>query len=497
MSAPFEIIERQTLTAPLGLRFRDAATGAAVTSGLRVHLYPTANPARRAQAFANGSGVYVAHRAAGLRASEAGAGDQAFWDAPPRSAAFTVEVVDDERRYLPFSFQTTLPARGLQTWTWPLAEASARQTPEPAASFADDFGDDARAAAWKLGTLNGPAEVFDENVSAVERQGRLEITPLASAAGEHYNGYLSVSGWNLTDARASVGLAQAAAGAARTFFTLAADQNNWLRLLVENDRLNFQTKTGGAVVSPGSPYDPAAHRFLRLRHERATDQIHFETSADGAAWTTRRTVARPFAVTALTVELGAGTASEVTTPGQAAFDDFRLESNPAPALPLFSAPTRAAGGGLAALRATLWDAAADAPAAWALLEARVAGGPTVRGLADREGRVALVFPYPEPAGFAEQSPPPAGPFGRQEWAVQLFASYAPEPTAPSLARLPGALRQPRATLWADAARTVPLTRATLRAGQELVVRSVEASPDTPPSNTPLPVLLITPAGSPP
>ena len=63
MSTPPQIIGRQTLVAPLGLRFRDAATGATVSQGLRVTLYPTANPARRTQAFVNNSGVFVAHRA--------------------------------------------------------------------------------------------------------------------------------------------------------------------------------------------------------------------------------------------------------------------------------------------------------------------------------------------------------------------------------------------------------------------------------------------------
>jgi hypothetical protein len=494
MSAPFKIIARQALVAPLGLRFRDAATGAPVTTGLRVELYPTANPARRTEALVNGSGVYVAHRAAGLpRVTAAGADAPAQNPSPP--TGFTVEVTDAERRYLPYSFPVTLPSKGLHKWTWPLAEASARPSAEPAAAFADDFADNARAPVWKLGTLNTPASVFDAAVVVAEQGGRLEVTPLTNAAGKHYNGYVSVAGWNLTDARASVAVVRAADGAAQTFFTLAADANNWLRFQVEAGRLNFQTRVGGAETSPSVAYVAAEHRFWRLRHERRDDQLFFETSADGAAWVARRTLARPFALTSLVVELGAGTAAKAPAPGKAAFDNFRMESNPTPALPLFSAPSREAGGGLAAVRATLWDAAAGAPAAWALMEVRVPGQPTVRGLADREGRVALVFPYPEPAAFAEQSPPPpAGPFSRHEWPLQLFASYAPRRPAPPRPSLPAALAQPRATLWADAARTVPLTRATLRAGQELVVRSFEAPAASPPGNTPLPVLLITPAG---
>lgn len=496
MSTPSQIIGRQTLLAPLGLRFRDAATGAAISQGLRITLYPTANPLRRTRAFANGSGVYVAHHAAGLRELEMGTGDAEFWDAPPSPSAFTVEVVDEERRYLPYSFPVTLPLKGLTRWTWPLAEAASRQSPEPAASFTDDFDDNARGARWKLGTLNTPASVFDTNVTVAEQGGRLEVTPLVDADGSHFNGYVSVSGWNLTDAHASVEVAQSTGGAAQTFFTLAADANNWFRFLVEAGRLNFQTRVGGALISPGVTHDPTGHRFWRLRHDTRDDRIVFETSGDGSTWVERRAVARPFAVTSLTIELGAGTSASVSSPGAAVFDNFRMEANPSSALPLFSAPTRAAGGGLATLRASLWDAHADAPAAWALLEARFNGEPTVRGLADEAGRVALVFPYPEPAPFAEQSPPSA-PFAKQEWPAQLFASYMPQRPVPTLPSLPTALAQPRANLWADSALTTPLTQATLRSGQELVVRSFDTSPDAPGGGKPLPVLLITPAGSPP
>lgn len=496
MSTPSQIVGRQTLVAPLGLRFRDAATGAAVSQGLRVTLYPTANPVRRTRAFVNGSGIYVAHRAAGLRESEVGAGDAEFWNAPPSSAPFTVEVIDEERRYLPYSFPVTLPLKGLGTWTWPLAEAASRQPPEPTASFIDDFDDNARGAHWKLGTLNTPPSVFDTNVTVAEQGGRLEITPLADANGAHFNGYVSVSGWNLTDARATIEVAQATDGVAQTFFTLAADANNWFRFLVEAGRLNFQTRAGGALISPGVTHDPTEQRFWRLRHDARGDRVVFETSADGSTWVERRSLARPFAVTGLTIELGAGTAANVAAPGKAIFVDFRMEANPAAALPLFSAPTRAVGGGLATLRASLWDALADAPAAWALLEARFNGQPTVRGLADEAGRVALVFPYPEPAAFAEQSPP-STPFTKQEWPVQLFASYMPQRPVPTLPSLPDALAQARANLWADSALTTPLTQATLRSGQELVVRSFDTSPDAPSGGNPLPVLLITPAGSPP
>lgn len=494
MNAPFQLLERQTLLAPLGLRFRDAATGEFVGGGLSVTAYPTGDPSRRVSGFVNRSGVYVVRHAAGLRELEFGAGDRAFWDTLPPKKAFTVEVSDTEGRFLPYSFQTGLPFEGLHTWAWPLGEASAQGAPEPAADFSDNFADDVRDARWKLGTLTPPASAFDDKVTVAETGGRLEITPRSSASVKAYNGYVSAASWNLTDARATVEVVQTTTNKGQTVFTLALDANNWFRFLFESAKLNFQTKIGGAETSTNIPADAAQQRFWRLRHERVGDRVIFETSADGAKWAVRREVPRQFSIKSMTIELNAGTPSSVASPGKAVFDGFALESNPARALPLYSSPTRPSTGGMAVLRASLWDASADAPAAWAVLEARVNGQPTVRGYADAEGRVALHFPYPAPPSFVQQSPPPAAtPFTRQEWPVSVFGSYRPQSPVPRVPDLKATLAQGRATLWADAARTNPLTKVTLRSGQQLVVRSYEASTDAAPDGRPLPVLLITPA----
>lgn len=493
MNAPFQLLERQTLVAPLGLRFRDAATGELVGGGLSVTVYPTDDPSRRAAAFVNRSGVYVLQHAAGLREAEFGAGDKAFWDAPPKRA-FTVEVFDNEGRFQPYSFQTALPFKGIHAWAWPLGDASAQGAPEPAANFSDDFSDNTRDARWKLGTLTPPASSFDDKVTVAETGERLEITPRTSAGVKAYNGYVSAASWNLTDAHATVEVVQTTTNKAQTVFTLALDANNWFRFLFESAKLNFQTKVGGAETATTIPADAAQHRFWRLRHDRARDVVTFETSADGTSWAVRREVPRQFSLKSLTIELNAGTPSSVATPGKAVFDSFALESNPTQSLPLYSSPTRPVTGGMAVLRASLWDAGTDAPAAWALMEARINGQPTVRGYADASGRVALVFPYPEPPSFVQQNPPPSPtPFTRQEWPVSIFASYRPQSPAPRVPDLKATLAQPRATLWADAARTTPLTKVTLRSGQQLVVRSTEAPTDAAPDGRPLPVLFITPA----
>src|SRR5579864_1984924 len=182
---------------------------------------------------------------------------------------------------------------------------------------------------------------------------------------------------------------------------------------------------------------------------------------------------------------------------------FRLSCQPANApldatpagVTLYSAPGRQAPGAAAVLHADLWDLEANIPAAWAFLEAQVAGQPPARGYADFNGHVTIIFPLPEPVNTALSSPtaPPGTattPLTRQVWQVQLQAAYqrlSPIPAVPDLCAI---FAQPAATLWMDSTKHQPFTSAMLQFGQELVVQS-QKDPAFPSK------LLITPAGPPP
>jgi hypothetical protein len=115
---PIRILERVTLTAPLGLRFQDVVTGEFIGAGLSVLAYQTGNPARRFQLVANRSGVYTLHHAAGLLDFERRDADD-VWQAPLPLKTYVIEVTDQERRFLPFRFDVALPARGLYEWISP------------------------------------------------------------------------------------------------------------------------------------------------------------------------------------------------------------------------------------------------------------------------------------------------------------------------------------------------------------------------------------------
>ncbi len=95
--------------------------------------------------------------------------------------------------------------------------------------------------------------------------------------------------------------------------------------MTEDNNLYFQSKVAGTRTSSFVAYNATQHRYWRYRSSSASDQVFFETSSDRVTWTTRRTVTRQFSITALRVELSAGTFAAQNTPGTAIFDNFRIE----------------------------------------------------------------------------------------------------------------------------------------------------------------------------
>ena len=194
---------------------------------------------------------------------------------------------------------------------------------------------------------------------------------------------------------------------------------------------------------------------------------------------------------------------------------FSSPPTPINGIPLYSSPVRSVPPGMAVVRADLWDASRDEGASWAVLEASLNDQIIGRGIADEQGRIALIFPYPAPRPFAISSPPasplsspPAAsslPLTEQVWPIRLRALYTPVrpissppnlfETQPKLPELRFTLSQPEATIWRDAAFTEPLLEASLQYGHELVLQSKAAT--SPPSQARQSVLFITPAVSPP
>lgn len=130
MTTPVRVLERLTLTAPLGVVFHDAATGSRVGAGLDISVYPKSTPASCAKMFPNPSGVYVLNRAPNLpRAFAFGAGDEEFWSNLSAPQEYVMEVVDLARRFQPFSLEIALPVRGIYNWVSPLDQPTPSSPP--------------------------------------------------------------------------------------------------------------------------------------------------------------------------------------------------------------------------------------------------------------------------------------------------------------------------------------------------------------------------------
>jgi hypothetical protein len=152
-------------------------------------------------------------------------------------------------------------------------------------------------------------------------------------------------------------------------------------------------------------------------------------------------------------------------------------------VPLFSAPSRTAPAGTAAVRADLWDIEADAPAAWAVLEVSTGAGPMHRGVADARGRTVVLLPYPEPPWHSSSPPPGSRSLSEQTWPLTLAARYAPaqgspplpDPASGEVPDLCSVLTQPAGTLLAADSPSTALGPQDLTFGRELVLRTSDQS----------------------
>jgi hypothetical protein len=177
---------------------------------------------------------------------------------------------------------------------------------------------------WSLRTVNEGAAAYDPAVTVAATGGHLVITPRSGVSGLHHGGATTARTYALTCGSARVELVQAASAAssADTTFAMVADAGRFYRMTVEAGALVFGT-TAGAQTSIA--YDAVAHRHLRIRHDCVADQILYETSPDAVTWTTRRTIAAAVDLRSAYIELEAGTFQSEAAPGQAIFDNLRVE----------------------------------------------------------------------------------------------------------------------------------------------------------------------------
>ncbi|HEU4885415.1 MAG TPA: hypothetical protein VFT45_24420 [Longimicrobium sp.] len=184
-----------------------------------------------------------------------------------------------------------------------------------------------------------------------EVNGRLEIRPLSGTAGSSGT-YTSVTTWDFTESEVRVELPRVL----RTGYAYMSVQNtppsgDYVTIGANYRSLFASTRVSGVLTQTFIAYDPAVHRWLRMRERAGT--VYFETSADGGTWDEISRTPTPAALNSAIVALGAGAAA--VSPGTAVLDNFNTPAASPPrrveARKLAAREVRVQAAGVAARRA--------------------------------------------------------------------------------------------------------------------------------------------------
>lgn len=161
-----------------------------------------------------------------------------------------------------------------------------------------------------------------------EVNGRLEIRPEPDVPGTTHNQYRSIARYDLTNSSIHVEVVQALSATPGTsvFMSARIDSANEVWIAIESGgMLRAASQVGGPVTELALvPYDPALHRWLRLRERSGF--TYWETSPDGATWEVLARIPDPIDMTSLLLGLSAGTYLSVPYPGFAVFDNFNVQN---------------------------------------------------------------------------------------------------------------------------------------------------------------------------
>lgn len=197
----------------------------------------------------------------------------------------------------------------------------------------DDFNDNSlNSTKWgNYGT--GVAEVNQ----------RLELT---SQAASGWRGIYSNTNYNLTGNSCQIQLINAGNQSLASFEVFAIqlnlDSNNRLKWIIGNNNIYDQRTIAGTTSNISTvAYNSTNHKYFRIRESGGT--VYWDHSADGVTWTNHASIANPFAVTSMQIEIATGNFNAEATGTTASLDNVRfLEASPYPsALQVTYEPTSA------------------------------------------------------------------------------------------------------------------------------------------------------------
>ena len=167
----------------------------------------------------------------------------------------------------------------------------------PPRCLSADFEDGERDDGWTIEkATNNPITIEEAN-------GRLELRFTTLMTGN--NGLLTVALQDLTNGSVDLEVLDAPPINTGVDLSAALDAMNYYRFSIVQSvaasELQFQRVVSGGVAFTSAAYQPAKHKFLRLRHEGST--MHWETS-DGVQWATAHTMDALVDVTELRLRIG-------------------------------------------------------------------------------------------------------------------------------------------------------------------------------------------------
>lgn len=183
------------------------------------------------------------------------------------------------------------------------------------ASIRDNFNDNTRNTS-----------IWNQFGSVSETGGKLVVTSTISSAV--YGGYTSVNTYDLTGSYAYARVVDAGNQSLTSWqatpILLALDASNNLSWYVNAGNIHAQNQVAGVYtdIKGDVAYDSAVHKYFRIRESSGT--IYWDYSTNGKAWTNYTSTANPFAITALEVDIIAGTYSPELSQTSATFDNFNL-----------------------------------------------------------------------------------------------------------------------------------------------------------------------------
>ena len=174
-------------------------------------------------------------------------------------------------------------------------------------------------------TFNTGLWTRTNSTQVVQANRTLSLSTTASAA---YFSIDSVATYDLTASSVYIQLVNAGirtiASHEISILVLIKDSSNTMQWYLNSTTLQCYKKVATVNTQVGSnlTYNPAVHRYFRIRESGGT--TFYDWSTDGEVWTNHTSVANPFVVTSLQLEISSGTYAAETSVTTVVFDNSNI-----------------------------------------------------------------------------------------------------------------------------------------------------------------------------